>query len=105
MVSWLGFDTDANDVEVKFMYSSAKKQTNLALRNAGPVWYKAENIVIVCEALTCDNKEVYSLNDDIISKVEQYMKCKDTKQDEKHKNRNSTVFMVTLVLLITSFIQ
>ena len=67
----LNVDTDANDAEVKFMYPSSKKYNRLSFGNTGPVWCRSENIVPVCKAPTCHNKEVYSFNYDIIRKIEQ----------------------------------
>ena len=41
----MNVDADANDVEVIFMYPSAKKHDNFSLGNAGPVWCSAETII------------------------------------------------------------
>ena len=47
-------DTDANDVEVKFMYAPSKIHNKFSFRNAGPVWCTSENIILVCKAPTCE---------------------------------------------------
>ena len=81
-------DKDANDFEVKFMYPSAKKHNKFCFGNAGPVWCTAGNIILVSEAPKCDDKEVYSFSDDIISKVEQFLWYKGTltrAKDQKQK--------------------
>ena len=56
----LNVDTDANDVEVKFMYPSAKKHNEFSFGNTGLVWCTSEIIIPVCKAPTCNNKEVNS---------------------------------------------
>ena len=66
----MSVDPEATDVEVKFMYPSGKGKNKFIFGSADPVWCTAENIVLVCDAPTCDNKELYSFKDDIIDKVD-----------------------------------
>ena len=65
-------DSDANEVEVKFMYPFGKKRNKFNFGTADPIWCTAKNILI-CEAPTCDNRELYSFTNETIHKVEMLM--------------------------------
>ena len=66
-------DSDANEVEVKFMYPSGKKRNKFNFGTADPIWCTAKNIILICEAPTCDNRELYSLTNETIHKVDMLM--------------------------------
>ena len=54
----ISVDSKADEVEVKFMYPSGKKRNKFTVGTAVPVWCTAKNIILVCEAPTCDNNQL-----------------------------------------------
>ena len=66
-------DNDGNEIEVKFIYSSRNKHNKFNFGNADPVWCPVENVVLVCESPVCDQKELYSFQDNTVNMVEQIM--------------------------------
>ena len=66
-------DNDGNEIEVKFMYPSRNKRNKFNFGNADPMWCPVENVVLVCESPVCDQRELYSFQDNTINTVEQIM--------------------------------
>ena len=62
-------DSDANEVEVKFMYPSGNK---FNFGTADPIGCTATNIILICEAPTC-NRELYYFTNETIHKVDMLM--------------------------------
>ena len=55
----MSVDPKANDVEVKFMYSSGKGINKFIFSAADLVWSATEIIVLVCDTPICNNKQLY----------------------------------------------
>ena len=66
-------DNDANEIEVKFMYPSGNKRNKFNFGNADLVWCPVENVVFECEAPACDQRELYSFQDNAINTTEKLM--------------------------------
>ena len=66
-------DNDANEIEVKFMYPSGNKRNKFNFGNADPMWCPVENVVLECEAPACDQRELYSFQDNAINTIDKLM--------------------------------
>ena len=62
-----------SEIKVKFMYLSGNKRNKFNFGNADPVWCPVEIVVLVCESPVCDQKVLYSFQDNAINTVEQTM--------------------------------